>query len=67
MQVVGNRLYLPGCVGGSVVNCLVDTGSGVSFLAVLVWRKLRRPENELQKYWGRLCSVSKGQALKCMG
>ena len=29
-QVVGNGLYLPGWVGGSVVNFLADTGSGVS-------------------------------------
>ena len=65
-QVVGNRLYLPGCVGGSLVNFLVDTGSGVSILAARVWRKWRRPENELQKYLGRLCSVE-GRALECIG
>ena len=27
-QVVGNGLYLPGCIKGSVANFLVNTGSG---------------------------------------
>ena len=32
-QVVETALYLPECIGGSVVNFLVDTGSGVWILA----------------------------------
>ena len=49
-----------------MVNFLVDTGSGVSILAARIWRKWRRSEENLKKYWGRLCSVE-GRALECMG
>ena len=63
-QAVGNWLYLPGQVAGSVVNFLVNTGSGVSILAARVWKRWGR-QLELRKYWGRLCSME-GRALECM-
>ena len=55
--VVGNGLYLPGRIEGNGVSFLVDTGSGVSILAARTWRKWSRVEDELTRYWGRLCSV----------
>ena len=39
-----------------VVSFLVNTGSGVSILAARTWRKWGRAEDELTRYWGRLCS-----------
>ena len=63
---IGNGLYLLGRIGGNVVSFLVDTGSGVSILAARTWRKWGRTEDELTRYWGRLCSVE-GRALECLG
>ena len=63
---VGNGLYLPGRIKGNGVSFLVDTGSGVSILAALTWRKWGRAEDGLTRYWGRLCSVE-GRALECLG
>ena len=63
---VGNGLYLPGRIGGNGVSFLVNTGSGVSILAARTWRKWGRMEDELTRYWGRLCSV-KGRELECLG
>ena len=63
---VGNGLYLAGQIGGNGVSFLVDTGSGVSILAARTWRKWGRTEDELTRYWGRLCSVE-GRALECLG
>ena len=63
---VGNGLYLPGRIGGNGVSFPVDTGSGVSILAARTWRKWGRTEDELTRYWGRLCSVE-GRALECLG
>ena len=54
---IGNGLYLLGRIGGNGVSFLVDTGSGVSILAARTWRKWGRTEDELTRYWGRLCSV----------
>ena len=51
---------------GNGVSFLVDTGSGVSILAARTWRKWGRTEDELTRYWGRLCSVE-GRALECLG
>ena len=64
--MVGNGLYLPGQIEGNGVSFLVDTGSGVSILAARSWRKWGRAEEELTRYWGRLCSVE-GRALECLG
>ena len=64
--MVGNGLYLPGRIEGNGVSFLVDTGSGVSILAARTWRKWGRAEDELTRYWGRLCSVE-GRALECLG
>ena len=64
--MVGNGLYLPGWIEGNGVSFLVDTGSGVSILAARTWRKWGRAEDELTRYWGRLCSVE-GRALECLG
>ena len=63
---VGNGLYLPGRIEGNGISFLVDTGSGVSILAAWTWRKWGRAEDELTRYWGRLCSVE-GRALECLG
>ena len=63
---IGNGLYLLGRIGGSGVSFLVDTGSGVSILAARKWKEWGRTEDELTRYWGRLCSVE-GRALKCLG
>ena len=63
---IGNGLYLLGRIGGNGVSFLVDTGSGVSILAARTWRKWGRTEDELTRYWGRLCSVE-GRALECHG
>ena len=63
---IGNGLYLPGRIGGNGVSFLVDTGSGVSILVARTWRKWGRTEDELTRYWGRLCSVE-GRALECLG
>ena len=63
---IGNGLYLLGRIGGNGVSFLVDTGSGVSILAACTWRKWGRTEDELTRYWGRLCSVE-GRALECLG
>ena len=63
---IGNGLYLLGRIGGNGVSFLVDTGSGVSILAAHTWRKWGRTEDELTRYWGRLCSVE-GRALECLG
>ena len=63
---VGNGLYLPGRIGGNGVSFLVDTESGVSIFAARTWRKWGRTEEELTRYWGRLCSVE-GRALECLG
>ena len=52
-------------IEGNGVSFLVDTGSGVSILAARTWRKWGRAEDELTRYWGRLCSVE-GQALECL-
>ena len=64
--MVGNGLYLPGGIEGNGVSFLVDTGSGVSILAARTMRKWGRAEDELTRYWGRLCSVE-GRALECLG
>ena len=64
--MVGNKLYLPGRIEGNGVSFLVDTGSGVSILAAQTWMKWGRAEDELTRYWGRLCSVE-GRALECLG
>ena len=64
--MVVNRLYLPGRIEGNGVSFLVDTGSGVSILAARTWRKWGHAEDELTRYWGRLCSVE-GRALECLG
>ena len=48
------------------VSFLVDTGSGVSILAARTWRKWGSTEDELTRYWGRLCSVD-GRVLECLG
>ena len=64
--MVGNGLYLPGRIEGNGVSFLVDTGSRVSILAAQTWRKWGRTEDELTRYWGRLCSVE-GRALECLG
>ena len=53
--MVGNGLYLAGRNEGNGVSFLVDTGSGVSILAARTWRKWGRAEDELARYWGRLC------------
>ena len=66
LVMVGNGLYLPGRIEGKGVSFLVDTGSGVSILAARTWRKWGRAEDELTRYWGRLCSVE-GPALECLG
>ena len=50
--MVGNGLYLHGCIEGNGVSFLVDTGSGVSILAARTWRKWGRAEDELTRYWG---------------
>ena len=63
---IGNGLYLLGRIRGNGVSILVDTGSGVSILAARTWRKWGRTEDELTRYWGRLCSVE-GRALECLG
>ena len=63
---IGNGLYLLGKIGGSGVSFLVDTGSGVSILAARKWKEWGRTEDELTRYWGRLCSVE-GRALECLG
>ena len=63
---IGNGLYLLGRIGGNGVSFLVDTRSGVSILAARTWRKWGRTEDELTRYWGRLCSVE-GRALECLG
>ena len=63
---IGNGLYLLGKIGGSGVSFLVDTGSGVSILAARQWKEWGRTEDELTRYWGRLCSVE-GRALECLG
>ena len=63
---IGNGLYLLGRIGGNGVSFLVDTGSGVSILAARTWRKWGRTEDELTRYWGRMCSVE-GRALECLG
>ena len=63
---IGNGLYLLGRIGGSGVSFLVDTGSGVSILAARKWKEWGRTEDELTRYWGRLCSVE-GRALECLG
>ena len=55
--IVGNGLYLPGQIEGNGVSFLVHTGSGVSILAARTWRNWGRAEDELTRYWGRLCSV----------
>ena len=55
--MVGNGLYLPGRIEGNGVSFLVDMGSWVSILAAQTWRKWGRAEDELTRYWGRLCSV----------
>ena len=64
--MVGNGLYLPGRIEGNGVSFLVDTGSEVSILAARTWRKWGRAEDELTRYWGRLCS-GEGRALECLG
>ena len=64
--MTGNGLYLPGRIEGNGVSFLVDTGSGVSILAAQTWRKWGHAEDELTRYWGRLCSVE-GRALECLG
>ena len=64
--MVGNRLYLPGRIEGNGVSILVDTGFGVSILAARTWRKWGHAEDELTRYWGRLCLVE-GRALECLG
>ena len=64
--MVGNGLYLPGRIEGNGVSFLVDTGYGVSILAARTWRNWGRAEDELTRYWGRLCSVE-GRALECLG
>ena len=38
----------------------------MSILAARTWRKWGRAEDELTRYWGRLCSVE-GRALDCLG
>ena len=66
---IGNGLYPLGRIGGNGVSFLVDTGSGVSVVTILAartWRKWGRTEDELTRYWGRLCSVE-GRALECLG
>ena len=63
--MVGNGLYLPGWIEGNGVSFLVDTGSGVSILAAGTWRKWGCVEDELTRYWGRLCSVER-RALECL-
>ena len=63
---IGNGLYLLGRIGGNGVSFLVDTGSGVSILAARKWKEWGRTEDELTRYWGRLCSVE-GRALECLG
>ena len=63
---IGNGLYLLGRIGGNGVSFLVDTGSGVSILAAGKWKEWGRTEDELTRYWGRLCSVE-GRALECLG
>ena len=63
---VGNGLYLPGRIEGNGVSFMVDMGSRVSILAVRTWRKWGSAEDELTRYWGRLCSVE-GRALECLG
>ena len=55
--MVGNGLYLPGRIEGNRVSFLVDTGSGVSILAARTRRNRGPAEDELTRYWGRLCSV----------
>ena len=65
-MMVGNGLYLPGWIEGNRVSFLVDTGSGVSILAARTWKKWGCAEDELTRYWGRLCSVE-GRALECLG
>ena len=42
------------------------TDRGVSILSARTWRKWGRAEDELTRYWGRLCSVE-GRALECLG
>ena len=64
--MVGNGLYIPRRIEGNGVSYLVDTGSGVSILAARTWRKWGCAEDELTRYWGRLCSVE-GRALECLG
>ena len=64
--MVENGLYLPGRIEGNRVSFLVDTGSGVSILVARTWKKWGLAENELTRYWGRLCSVE-GRALECLG
>ena len=63
---VGNGLYLPGRIEGNGVSFLVDTRYWVSILAARTWRKWGRAEDELTRYWGRLCSVE-GRVLECLG
>ena len=63
---IGNGLYLLGRIGGNGVSFLVDTGLGVSILAARKWKEWGRTEDELTRYWARLCSVE-GRALECLG
>ena len=63
---IGNGLYLLGRIGGNGVSFLVDTGSGVSILVARTWKEWGRTEDELTRYWGRLCSVE-GRALESLG
>ena len=60
------RPYLLGRIGGNGVSFLVDTGSRVSILAARKWKEWGRTEDELTRYWGRLCSVE-GRELECLG
>ena len=61
--MVGNGLYLPGRIEGNRISFLVNTE--VSILAAWTWKKWGRAENELTRYWGRLCSLE-GWALECL-
>ena len=60
---------IQGCTSrlvGQMVWFLVDTGTGVSLLAARTWCMWAHPEEELERYWGQLCSVE-GRALECLG
>ena len=59
VQLGGKALYLPGRVAGHTVWFLVDTRYSMSLLAEKVRTGWGRPRKELERYWGRLCSVGR--------